>query len=431
LNRVLGTCTRLYALVAVMALLVGLVLVPVFDALFGAQIADYSEERRADALIATGIVAFNTALSFATRLPFGVLAAYQRFFASNLMMMGSTACRVLLIYFVLTHSASFAHLAIVEGIIILLDFVLPFFYIRRTIPEARFSFRVFDRGLMKDILVFGGFVLLLQMGIRLSFMLDAQVIGANLPHRNVAYYNSANTFLLYLTELMVSLGQVVMPAAARLSSQGQTADLKPILLKWSKIALSLSLLVCLYLLAFGPEFIGVWMHDAAYIEPSRGVLPILIVSCIAFLPIRAVALPMLMGLGLVKQPAITFLAAGLLNLGISLALVGPYGLVGVALGTAIPNVLYALAMARVATRAIGMDTGAWLLSIGLKPMLGSALVFPALYGLSQILTVDSIPTVLLSGILSTLVFSLVWVLFVYRGDPHFDLAAMVRRRMHR
>jgi O-antigen/teichoic acid export membrane protein len=344
------------------------------------------------------------------------------------MMIGSTACRVALFCAVLTGSASFIHLAIVEGIIILLDFVLPAMYIWRFIPEARFRLREYDGKVMRSILSYGGYVLLLQMGIRMSFMIDAQVIGASLPHRSVAHYSNANTFLIYLTELMVSLGQVVMPAASRSQAQGRLEDIQHVLLKWSRIALSMSLLVCLYLLAFGPEFVGVWMHDQSYVDPSRVVLPTLVLSCIAFLPIRAVALPMLMGLGLVKRPAVLFLMVGFLNLGLSIALVGPFGLFGVALGTAIPNVIYAALMVIIVTQALEMSAVTWLRYVFLKPMIGALIAGSLMFALRSWISVDSIPMVLLSGTICTAIFTLVWVLFVHRGDPYLDPLRMLTAR---
>src|SRR2546427_13163946 len=47
-----------------------------------------------------------------------------------------------------------------------------------------------------------------------------------------------------------------------------------------------------------------------------------------------------------------YLAAGLLNLGLSVLLIRPLGLSGVALGTAIPNVLFALVVVTVACREL-------------------------------------------------------------------------------
>src|SRR5206468_3955739 len=106
-----------------------------------------------------------------------------------------------------------------------------------------------------------------------------------------------------------------------------------------KIALSLTMMAGLFLIVLGPRFIAWWI-DPAYEQPAGEVLQILMVSYLVFLPVRGVALPILMGLGKPGVPTIGFLVAGLVNLGLSIALARPMGLAGVALGTAIPNVLY-------------------------------------------------------------------------------------------
>ena len=52
------------------------------------------------------------------------------------------------------------------------------------------------------------------------------------------------------------------------------------------------------------------------------------------------------------MPAVATFAAGLANLALSVLLVGPLGLVGVALGAAIPNVVLALLVLTVACREL-------------------------------------------------------------------------------
>src|SRR6185436_8603456 len=115
-------------------------------------------------------------------------------------------------------------------------------------------------------------------------------------------------------------------------------ELREMFLKWSKAALSVTIAAGLFLIVLGPRFIGWWI-SAEYEGPSGAVLQVLMASCFVFLPARGVALPVLMGLGKPRIPTIAFLAAGLLNLIMSALLARPFGLVGVAVGTAIPNVL--------------------------------------------------------------------------------------------
>jgi O-antigen/teichoic acid export membrane protein len=123
----------------------------------------------------------------------------------------------------------------------------------------------------------------------------------------------------------------------KLSTEGRVPELREMFLKWSKVSLSISLMAGLFLVVLGPRFIAWWI-DPSYERPAGAVLQILMISSLAFLPVRGVALPILMGLGKPKTATIAFVLAGLANLVLSLALARPLGLAGVALGTAIPNV---------------------------------------------------------------------------------------------
>ena len=85
-------------------------------------------------------------------------------------------------------------------------------------------------------------------------------------------------------------------------------------LKWSKVALSLTLMVGPL-----PDRLRADVHrvvDRSVLRASlrAGAAQILMVSSFVFLPIRGVALPLLMGLGKPRTPAIASVAAGVLNL---------------------------------------------------------------------------------------------------------------------
>src|SRR5207237_8535688 len=142
-------------------------------------------------------------------------------------------------------------------------------------------------------------------------------------------------------EFIHAIAAVVMPAATRLRTLGQHTELRQVLLKWSKIAFSVTLVVGLFLIVLGGRFIAWWI-DPSFERPAGQVLEILMISNLVFLPVRGVALPILMGLGKPGLPTIGFLVAGLVNLGLSIILARPMGIAGVALGTAIPNVLFAI-----------------------------------------------------------------------------------------
>src|SRR5207249_12045033 len=148
----------------------------------------------------------------------------------------------------------------------------------------------------------------------------------------------ANNLIVYLMDFIVAIAAVVSPMTTELSTERRTGELRDMFLTWSKVALSVALMAGLFLIVLGPRFIGWWI-DPSFERPSGEVLQILMVSNLVFLPVRGVALPVLMGLGKPKMPTVAFLIAGVLNLALSVLMAKPLGLAGVALGTAAPNVL--------------------------------------------------------------------------------------------
>jgi len=273
-------------------------------------------------------------------------------------------------------------------------------------------------------------VLLLNAGGRLAFETDSLVIGAFLSVGAIPYFTVANSLLIYLMEFIVAIAAVVMPMATRLHTQGKMDELRTIFLRWSKIALSLTVLAGLFLLLLGPRFIAWWI-DPSFEQPAGQVLQVLMLSYLIFLPVRGVALPILMGLGKPRLPAIAFLVTGVVNLGLSIALVGPYGLTGVALGTAIPNALFAVLVLVYACRELDMPLVHYLTYVVPRAVVGAVPVAALLLWCREGLGVRSLAGLGSTGIAMLVVFGLVWVFFVYRDDPYVDVRGRLRALMVR
>src|SRR5204863_127622 len=151
----------------------------------------------------------------------------------------------------------------------------------------------------------------------------SMVIEGCLNVGSIPYFTVANSFIICLVEFLIAIAAVVMPTATRLQTQGKQEELREIFLKWSKIALSITMVAGLFLIVLGPRFIAWWV-DPTFEQPAGQVLQILMLSYLIFLPVRGVALPILMGLGKAGLPTIGFLVAGVLNLGLSILLVRPF-----------------------------------------------------------------------------------------------------------
>lgn len=424
-NRALSTCMAITLGMGAVAVLVGGLL---FFGLTGYLTSDawsLTPEQMSDARAAFVIVVGSLAFGFVARLPYGVFDAHQDFIARNLIMAGGLLLRLVLTLTLLSWSTSLSVLALVQVLTLTTEFVVAISVSKRRHTGMRYRLRSFDRSMVKGVLSFSIYSMFLNMGAMLAFRVDALVIGAHATPQTVTVYDLGNKIFEPFIGIVLAIGMVVMPAATAMKARSEDHDLQELFLKWSKVCMSLVLLIGGYLLIVGPEFLSAWLGQQ-YVPESGRLLQVLMLSFLLFLPVRGVALPILMGLDKPRRPALALLVMGLVNVALSLALIGPYGLIGVALGTAIPNVLFALFVAHTACRELRLDTGRYLSHVLLRPLLGVLLPAAGLYAWKVGPGLDGLPWLMAAGLSFTLVYGVLCVVFVYRGDPHVDLGARVR-----
>jgi O-antigen/teichoic acid export membrane protein len=418
LNEAIGSCTGLYLLLGAIALVVGLGLYAFFT-LYGIPTPFHTDARSAFAVMVLFV-----AVGFVALLPEGILAAHGDFVPRNVVRLASLLLRLGLTVGLLTLKASLTVLALVQLACLLFDFGVCWLLIRRRHPETHIRLANFDWAVVRAIFSFSMYVLVLNAGARLSFETDSMVIGAFLDVGSIPHFTVANSFIIYLMEFVVAIAAVVMPTATHLQTQGKMGELRDIFLKWSKIALSLTIMAGLFLLVLGPRFIAWWVGPE--FERSAGdVLQILVVSYIVFLPVRGVALPILMGLGKARLPTLGFLIAGAVNLGLSIALVRPLGIAGVALGTAIPNVLFAALVLWYACRELQTPVVEYLRYVVPRALLGALPVLALLLWFKLGLDVRSLAGLAAAAFTMTVLFGLTWLLFVYRNDRYVDVRTRI------
>lgn len=416
LNQAIGSCTGLYLLLGGVSLIVGLGMYAFFT-LYGIPARIHGDARSAFAAIVL-VVSFG----FVALLPEGILSAYGDFVPRNLVRLASLLLRVGLTVGLLTLRASLTVLALVQLACVAFDFALCWLVIRRRHPDIRIRVADFDWAVVRRILSFSVYVLVLNAGARLSFETDSLVIGGFINVDAIPYFSVANSLIIYLMEFVVAIAAVVMPMATQLHTQGKSAELREVFLKWSKIALSLTMMAGLFLVVLGPRFIGWWI-EPGFEKPSGQVLQILMVSYLIFLPVRGVALPVLLGLGKTGVATIGALSAGLLNLGLSIVLARPLGLAGVALGTAIPNALFAVLVLLYTCRELKTPVAEYVRYVVPRAALGALPVLGLLLWFKLGLDVRSLAGLAVAGIAMVVLFGLIWVLFVFRKDPYVELRA--------
>jgi len=420
MNETIGSCAGMYLLVGGAAVIIGLVLTLVFRAY------EIPATLRGEAPFAFAVMVVQVSAGFIGLLPEGIMFAHHDFVARNTVRVAAVVVRLVLTLTILSLRSSLVLLALVQLAVLVFDFSASMLLIRRRYPAVRLSLGNFHWPMVRRIFSFSMYVLLLSAGARLSFETDALVIGAVIGVAAIPYYAVANSLIVYLMDFTISIAAVVAPMATKLNTERRRSELVDMFLKWSKISLSLTLAAGLFLVVLGPRFIGWWI-SADYEAPAGIVLQILMISSFVFLPVRGVALPILMGLGKPRTPTLAFLAAGILNLILSIALARPMGLAGVAVGTAIPNLMFAGVVLVAACRELEIGVVPYLRYVVPRAAAGALPSLAVLVWFKLGMQVQNLVGFAIAGAAMTTVFALTWVLFVYRGDPYVNLTPNIAR----
>lgn len=427
-TKALGTSLSLTMVLGVVAGLLGIFAYWAFTGrlMQGEDYAGLTDLERNKAAIALIVMLANVALGFALKLPYAISDAHHDFVARNLIMGGGLVAKLGATVALLSWRADLVTLAWVQIGIAALEFLVAMTTSRTRHPLVHFKPQPIEWEEAKSLLSFSVFAFLLNMGALLAFRIDALVIGFHAPSADVAIYGYGNKIFDPFINILLAIGMVLMPMAASAASRGNLDDIRAEFQKWSKIAASIVMLIGGYLIVLGPNFLEAWLGDV-YSPTSGRVLQVLMVSFFFFLPIRGVALPVLMGLGHAKVPGYGLLGMGIANLILSLALVGPYGIMGVAFGTAIPNVIFSLIFLAEACRRLDLSLAGWFAYTFGRLLPATAVASTALAIGAHQVPLHGYPRVVAAGVLYSALFSLLALLFVYKGDRFLDPSALLDR----
>src|SRR5262249_28826895 len=134
-----------------------------------------------------------------------------------------------------------------------------------------------------------------------------------------------------------ALTAVLMPAVSTLEARGDEAGIRQVMVESTRYVLWIIIPLQIGLLFLGKPFLTLWMGPR-YADLSYPTLVILAAPLFLAMA-QSVAGRVLYGMGRLKWFSRAVMVEAASNLVLSVILVGPMGIEGVALGTSIPNAL--------------------------------------------------------------------------------------------
>lgn len=200
-------------------------------------------------------------------------------------------------------------------------------------PNLSISPRDFDRKRVAALYNYSVYSFISRIADILRFRIDQVIITVFVGLSAVTHYFIAVRLVEYLTNFIRQLVAVLTPTFSQDEGQNDFDAIRSKFLFATKITVYIGIFSGGLTLLYGGPFIRRWMGGG--FEDSVTVLAILMIPLIINI-IQKPAVPLLYGISKHRFLAYANVLEGIANLALSLWLVRSHGIIGVALGTAIP-----------------------------------------------------------------------------------------------
>jgi len=282
------------------------------------------------------VMGVDIAVSFPLRTFTAILSAKLRYDLISYSAIGKTLLRAVLIVYFIGRGYSVFSLAVITLIVNMGERFAIAGFAGKNFPALKISFSLFDRYRIKKYLNYSLYSFIASFGDMIRFKLDIMVIAFFLGSILVTHYNIALNLHGYSGQLVFGLITGTLPVLVGYYANNDYDNLREKFMMLTRFSLILSIAVSGAVIILARPFVDRWM-GTSYLD---AVLPLIILRGVSVLGVgQNSSVQMLYAMAKHKFYAYMTLGEGLANLALSLLLVKPYGMAGVALGTAIPFVI--------------------------------------------------------------------------------------------
>ena len=279
------------------------------------------------------------ALGFPVSVFGGIVNGFQRTYLNGVVAWITAVVVALVNILVLASGYGLVELVAATTTVRILSYLAYAVNAYRVFPSLSIRWRHFSLSRLREVTGFSVYVLAIDLANKLNYSSDAIVVGAFLGPAAVALWAVAQRLIEIVQRITDQLNSALFPVVVDSSTLDDQDKLQKILIQGTKLSLAMVVpsATCLGLLAkpvvlawVGPDF--------------KESIPIIYVLSVA-VAVRvgnATSSMILKGAGQHRLLAMTNTMMAVGNVGLSIVLVGYYGLVGVAWGTLIPIVLVSI-----------------------------------------------------------------------------------------
>ena len=328
LNEVANTALVMFCSVGSLAL--------VFSFLLAGPLADFFKidpAHRTDFVRLVWILGVTTCISFPSGVFSAIVTAREHFVAKNVVVVLEESMRAVLTVLFVTAGWGLVGVGMAPLTAAVAGAVCNLVLFRRYAGDIRVRLRYAEKKTLGMLLTYGGVTTVIVIADILRINLDSFVIGRWVGVEAVGVYGVAALVIRYMARVITSGMGVLNPRFASLEGRGDTERLQTLLLRSLRVAGILSLGMSFLAATFGPRFIVIWAG-----EEYAGAVPVLIIlsTSYAFALAQNPGIALMYAVNKHHYYAFYTILEAIANVVLSILLATRYGIIGVALGTAIP-----------------------------------------------------------------------------------------------
>ncbi|HEV2488855.1 MAG TPA: oligosaccharide flippase family protein [Candidatus Acidoferrales bacterium] len=336
LNSVFSTALTLTLAIGAFIVILSIVLSRVLPFFF--KLSSVQHDQFAWLVILFGL---NVGLGLPVTLLGAYLSGLQRFDLQNGLAITRQGLRAVLIVILLLRG----HGVVAMGGAVLTAalFCVPinWWMIRLVDPGVRFSFRLVSLKRAGELFRFSFWTLLNNAGQSLRDSTDSIVIGRVLGASLITPFSVASRLVGYFRPIIIGMVSPLLPRVSELDGQGRHQEIRHLFLRMTRLSALASLSIGSMLVLHGRTFLLFWVGQR-YVS-NYPILVLLTVGGVASLA-QFGSLHTLIALGRHRLYGLWTIGEGLTNLILSIIWAHQYGIVGVAMGTAVPLVAVKLTL---------------------------------------------------------------------------------------
>lgn len=322
IQNLLGVVYKLYLLIDFLILVCLAVCFCFISQIFGKFTVEEIEKFRVVFVIMGGF----TLLSFPCTTFTGILTAYERFKVQKISELAGKVAIVVCMVIALSMGKGLYALVLTNVLVHFFVNLFRLFYLKKRL-HIKVAWKCFDKKILKDVLSFSIWVLVISLAERLVFNIEPTIIGALAGTAAISIFAVANTIEGYVWTFANALNSLFLPKVYRLSTMDgeDRTRMNALMLRVGRIQMIIIAAIVFLFVSLGYEFVRLWLGEAyqsAYYVTIFMILPSLVLRT------QDIAITLTLAENKVKIRAFSYVVCAIINVVLSFILVPKFGALG-------------------------------------------------------------------------------------------------------